>query len=121
MNQEEQQVQQIELSMQEAKARIKDAEALDKLYKNKDFKHLFLDGYFLHEASRAVLLKADPSMQESEKQKDCDNIITGIGMLRQYFAKVFTLGTMAQKSLQEDKEAMQEVLAEESLEGDTLQ
>lgn len=112
MNEQEQQLQHIELSLNEAKARIDDAAALTRLYKNSDFKRLFLDGYFMKEASRTVLLKADPNMQGEEQQKDCENIIMSIGMLRQHFAKVYTFGTMAEKAMEDDKQAREEILQE---------
>lgn len=113
MNEQEQQIQQVELSLEEAKSRIADAAALDRLYKNADFKHVFLDGYFMKEASRTVLLKADPNMQTKVEQRDCENIITGIGMLRQYFAKVFALGTMAEQAMDADQKTHQELLEED--------
>ena len=86
MNAKTQQIEQIELSIENAKKRIDDAAALDRLYKSPDFKQIFLDGYFRDEASRTVLLKADPNMQGKREQKDCNNVILAIGMLRQYFA-----------------------------------
>jgi len=114
MSEREQQIAQINPSIEEAEKRIEDAAALDRLYKNKDFRHVFLDGYFMKEASRTVLLKADPNMQGDEEQRDCNNIIMAIGMLRQHFAKVFGLGSQAEKAVADDKEARQQLMEEAS-------
>lgn len=110
----EQQMAQIEMSIEAAQKRIEDAAALDRLYKNPDFKRIFLDGYFRDEASRTVLLKADPSMQGEQEQKDCNNIIMAIGMLRQHFAKVFAIGEQAEYAIEADRETREEMLAEEA-------
>jgi len=111
-NEHQQQIQQIEMSIEQANKRIEEGHALERLHSNADFKKIILDGYFLNEASRTVLLKADPNMQSKEAQKDCDNIIISIGMLRQYFAKLFTLANMAEQAIEADKEAREEILAE---------
>jgi transketolase N-terminal domain/subunit len=82
------------------------------LYKNEDFKKILVEGYFRVEASRTVLLKADPNMQTQEEQKNCDNVILAIGHLYQYFAKIFALGTMSKNAIDQDRQTREEMLAE---------
>lgn len=113
MNEREAQLQQIEISLEDAQANVALAEKLNRLHKNKDFQELIVEGYFRDEASRAVLLKADPEMCEDREQKQLNDIITSIGGLRQYFHKVFRLGQMSEQSMEADKQTRQELLAED--------
>lgn len=113
INEREAQLQQIEISLEDAQANVALAEKLSRLHKNKDFQELIVEGYFRDEASRAVLLKADPEMCEDREQKQLNDIITSIGGLRQYFHKVFRLGQMSEQSMEADKQTRQELLAED--------
>lgn len=107
-------MEQIELSIAHAEAAIAKRDCVDRLTNNKDFKEVILDGYFKDEASRLVLLKADPSLQGEVEQKSIDNQINAIGYVRQYFNTVLQLGNMASNSIEEDRNTRNE-LAEEEL------
>ena len=113
LNEREAQLQQIEISLEDAQANVALAEKLNRLHKNADFQDLIISGYFKDEASRAVLLKSDPEMCEDREQKQISDIITSIGGLRQYFHKVFRLGQMSEQSMEADKQTRQELLAED--------
>jgi len=115
---EQEQVREIEIDMETAKKTIALEEAMSRLYKDKDFKAVILDGYFKEEASRTVMLKAEPNMQDEIRQKALDNIITGIGSLRQYFRKVYQVAQMSLKSLEDQQQAREEILAEDLQDGD---
>jgi predicted adenine nucleotide alpha hydrolase (AANH) superfamily ATPase len=103
----------VEVSIQQAKETVDKMTSLLKLSKNKDFKKIVEEGYFEKEASRLVLLKADPSLQSDEDQKQIDNSIIAIGYFRQYLGTVIQLGRMAEKSLKEDESVLQELRNEE--------
>jgi len=108
----EQQIEEIEVSIAAAKEHIAKMEALFRLTENKDFKEIIDDGYFVKEASRVVLLKADPEMQDEKYQKQLNDSIIAIGVLRQYFRSVIQLGRMAERSIEDDENTRQELLAE---------
>ena len=122
MNEREAQLHQIEISLEDAQRNIFLAETLDRLHKNNDFQAIIVQGFFKDEASRAVLLRADPEMFEEREQKQIDDIITSIGGLRQYFHKIFRMGQMSQQSMEADKQTRQELLAEDltTVEGSEL-
>lgn len=71
-------VQQIQLQIDTAKAIAKDSEALDRLYKNRDFLHLIEKKLFQQEPVRLAHLLADPAHQTEEARakivKDLDMI-----------------------------------------------
>ncbi|RLD76245.1 MAG: hypothetical protein DRJ15_15700 [Bacteroidetes bacterium] len=112
MNQEEQ-IEAVELSIKQAEMHITTMESLEKLTKNEDFTSIILDGYFKEEASRLVLIKAEPSMQGVEDQAQITKSIDSIGYLRQYFSTIMNLGRMADKAVIDHKETHAELLAGE--------
>lgn len=108
----ESQIEEIEISIEQAKSTISTMESLLKLTKNRDFKKVVLEGYFEKEASRLVLLKADPSLQKDEDQNQIMNQINAIGYVRQYFNTIMQLGRMAERSLEADENTREELLGE---------
>ena len=113
MSQIDNQIEQIEVSINQAKNAIDRMHAFQKLLTNENFKSILEEGYFKEEASRLVLLKSDPQMSSDENQKAVDNAIIGIGQLRQYFQTTMQLGRMAEKALIDDEISHEELLREE--------
>lgn len=108
----EEEFERIELSIEQAKYSIDNMKALNRLTKNDDFKHLFLEGYFKEEASRLVLLKAEPRAEKDEFQKSIMLAIDAIGHMRQYCHTIQQTGRMAEKALQDNENEREEMLAE---------
>jgi len=107
------QLEQVEVSIEQAKEAITNKEALDKLTANPDFKKVVLEGYFEKEASRLVLLKADPSMQDEKEQSQIDKSINAIGYVRLYFHTIMQLGLQMERTIAEDEKTREELLSEE--------
>ena len=93
----------VELSIEEGKQKVNLRDALNSLSSNPAFIDIILKGYFINEASRLVLLRADPSMQTEDVQKSIDNSIIAVGNLRVYFSTIMQLGAMAEKALVDDQ------------------
>lgn len=110
----ESQVAQIELTMDEAKSQIGLAEALDKLHKNRDFKKVFLDGYFKDEAIRLVELKGYPSTQREDMQADIVKQIDAIGCVRGFFSKIYQEAMNAQSAIEAAEQELEEIRSEEA-------
>lgn len=113
----EQEIQQLEISMDEARHAIDMLKTLERLADNKDFQKVITEGFFKEEASRVVLLRGDLNATE-EIERHCDKQINGIGILRGYFQKIRYLGNMAEKSLAEHQETREELLREQLEGGD---
>ena len=109
MNQQEE----IEISIKQAKEVVDLRDALRRLHNNKDFKKVIKEGYFIDDASRLVLLKADPEMESPENQAIIERQIVAIGQLSQYFGKVEALGNMAERGIEDHATALEEIAAEE--------
>ncbi len=108
------QVEEIEVDISTANAAIKLMDSLKSLTKNKDFQDIVDTGYFVTEASRVVLLKADPAMQTPEFQESLDKQLVAIAYLRQYFVVIMQTGRMAERAKEDAENAREEILAEEN-------
>lgn len=111
------QLEQIELTLENANLMIKRKKMLTKLIATKEWKELIDEGYLKDEAVRLVYLKADTSMAEEAQQAHILRAIDSIGVLRGYIYKVFTDGRQAEGAL-EDHENTREALLAEELVGD---
>jgi hypothetical protein len=110
--QNEEDLERIEISLENAKKRVHLRDALIALTGNIAFKEIIQEGYFVNEASRLVLLKADPSMQDDESQTQIDNSILGVSYLRLYLHTIMRMGDTAEKAITDDEETREEILAE---------
>ena len=109
MNQNEQDIENIEISITQAKKILDKMKYLQSLTKHPAFENVILKGYFEEEASRLVLLKADPSMQTAEGQEAITKAIDAIGHFRQYLHTVMQFGRMAEKDLEEQEGTLEEL------------
>lgn len=112
MNHEEQ-LQEIGLSEEQANKQINLAKAFDRLKNNADFKLLIEENYFKEEASRLVVLKADPQMQSQDMQMNILNSIDAIGHFRQYLITINQIGKMAEKAKHDAQVARAEMERDE--------
>lgn len=112
MNEHEQQVEQLEVSLEEAKKTVALQQSLSRLTSNPDFKAVFLDRYFKDEPVRLVMLKADPEMQEDKHQENINKQIDAIGAAWAYLRNINIMGNMAARAIAADEETLAEMVAE---------
>jgi len=108
-----QEIESIELSIEQAQETVRKMEALKRLTQNKDFIELIHEGYFEKEASRLVLLKADDSMADEAHQTAILKSIDSIGFFRIYLSTIMQFGIQAERGLADDKETLEEILTGE--------
>ena len=106
-------IQDIELNIKQAQLLVDTGNALERLRSNRDFKMIISNGYFEEEAVRLVHLKADPSMESTERQLSIIKQMDAIGALNQYFQTVFHRAALAEKAIAADEETRDELLAED--------
>jgi hypothetical protein len=107
-----QQLEQVEITIEQAKEAIELKKALLRLHENKDFKAIIDEGFFKVEAARLCEVRSDPMMCDDESQKVIDNQITAIGGLRQYLLKVFNQGTQMENALEGHERTREDILME---------
>jgi hypothetical protein len=105
-------LEQIELTIEEAQKSIDKMEALERLRKNADFKVLIEGGFLKEEAARLVLMKAEPNLQDEFQQKMLDNMIIAVGYFRQYLNKIYQFGRHAEQAIESHRETRNEIMAE---------
>lgn len=108
------QLEQIEHSIKQAKPVVEFGNCLERLKSNKDFKKVFLEGYFEQEAIRLVHLKADPSQQSAEKQQAIIAQMDAIGAVSAYLNTALHLARMANRQIESDEQAREELISEEA-------
>lgn len=112
MSSNNEQIQEIEDNIKEARKRVDLGSALERLMSNRDFRKVVLEGYFEKEAVRLVHLKADVRMQGADQQKSILAQIDSIGSFRGYLDLVKHFGELAARSIASDEETLAELHAE---------
>ena len=93
--------QSMEQFLAEKKEQVLMAEAVQRLFKNKDFKTIIAEGFLEKEAIRCVAVKAQFSMQDEEHQKLLDKRIIGIGEMAVYLQTISALGNFAKDEIKQ--------------------
>lgn len=109
----EQQIHEIEINIEQAKSFVGMGESLEKLFRNRDFKKIVMDGYFKDEAIRLVHLKGDPSMQKPELQEAILRDIDAISALHSYFQALQQRADHARYAIEEGEKEIEELRSED--------
>ncbi len=108
-------LQQIEITIKQAKKKVAKADALARLRENADFKAVVDEGYFRDESVRLVLLKGHPNVaQRPDMAASVENDIAAIGTFYQYLVSINAEGNQALQGIQNAQEAREEILAEDA-------
>lgn len=105
-------IHQIEKEIQSAKERVQFGEAIERLKSNRDFKKVFLEGYFREEAIRLVGLKADPSQQKEECQQEIIKQIDAIGAVQAFLNAALWMASRGAMDVAEKQEIVNEMIEE---------
>ena len=104
----------IELSIEQARSFVKAADALNRLFANPDFVDIIKVGYFKDEPARLVEMKASPQMAHETHQANIIKSIDGIGALQQYFNTIWAFGTTARETIESGEAMLAELATEET-------
>jgi len=111
------QVEELEISIEQARKSVTLMNHVYSLIDNKDFDEVVNKGYFEREASRLVLLRSDPNMQSAEDQAVLLKNIDAIGYFQMYLRTLLQIGRMARDSIAANEETISEILAEDLADG----
>lgn len=106
-------IEEIEISIEEAKKYIARAEDVRILSEHPSFKRLVMDGYFLHEASRLAHLSSDPAIDEKIRGYVMRDL-AGPGSLKRYFQAIINMGNGAANEIRESEATLDEIRNEEA-------
>jgi len=107
------QIQEIELSIAEARKLVQKRDQLYKLMKIRDFREIIEQGYFIDEAARLVSISADPNLKD--KRDEIILQIQSISNYRQYLQTIITLGNMAENEIRDNEEVIDDLTQEGSV------
>ena len=108
-----QQIQQVELTIEEAKKHINRMNALIKLSNNKEYKEIFLEGFFKDYAIQQVMLKGDPSQQGPDDQAAIIRNIDSIAAVRFHLHAIMAQGRQMEGALVDHEETLGELREED--------
>ena len=114
MNQTEQDIKQVEMSIQEAETNVKNRDHVIALSKNPDFRELIMKGYFEQEAVRLVHMKGAQGMQSPEQQTLVSNAMLAVSNFKQYLDNMVQMGNVSEKALKDHEQTREELLAEDA-------
>lgn len=104
-------MEQVELTIEDAQKLIDRRDSLLKLQNNRDFKKIINEGFLKEEAVRLVHALADPNLAQFREQ--IQGSIEGIGVLLQYFHTITAMGNAAENEMREHQELLNELQNEE--------
>ena len=104
----QQQIHEVEVSIERAKHVIEFGKAVERLYENKDFQRVIEEGYFRDEASRLALMSAVPHL-DPEKCAHTLRDIQAIGALYQYLQNAVRKGIQMQSDVGQHIETLAEL------------
>lgn len=108
----QQDILEIEMNIEQAKKMVSTRDALDRLFKNRDFLEIIKDGYLRDNAIRLVHLKASPATQSPERQADILKEIDAIGGLLNYFRAIDIQANSAEAAIASDEDTLEELRRE---------
>lgn len=111
----EAEVQELEISIDEAKHAVEAAQMAQRLFNNADFRKVIVEGYFRDEAARLAMVHAEPSLRP-DIQAAIMNDMKGPGALKRYLSHMVQRGFAAENEIVKAREAIFELRT-----GDTYQ
>jgi len=112
MSQFEQDIEQVEMGIDEAKRIIAEGKDAMTLADNPLFKKIVLDGYFKNEAARLALLISDPTISEAIRGY-IERDLYGIGGFKRFLSAKVQMGLVAEQEVKDLGETLDEMRAEE--------
>lgn len=112
----DQQFEEIEVNIREARKMVELGNALQRLEKNRDFKRVFIEGYLREEAVRLVHLRGNPNMQTEDMQTAIIQQMDGINGILHYCNKLRHQSYLAEKAIEDGEGLLDELRNEEDAE-----
>ena len=106
-------IKELEANIESAKEFIELGSALERLFSNRDFKRVVLNGYFKDEAVRLVHLKGALESQNSDVQKDIIGKIDAISNFSNYLKSIEKNAELSNKTVVLDEETRNEIISED--------
>jgi len=117
MSQLEKNIEEVELTIAEARKIVEYGTVVRRLIDNPDFKKVVTDDYFVEEAARLALLYSDPSINKDQARM-INNDLLGLGAFKRYIQTKLQMANNMAYEMEQQMETLQE-LHEEDLMGES--
>ena len=110
-------IEELEVQIEEAKKIAAFGEAIERLLENKDFKTVFVEGYFKDEAVRLAHASMDMALSPDQR----DNILTmiqSISVLKQFLNNSTTMAANMRQAMADAEQEIEAIREEQEFEGD---
>lgn len=104
-------IEQIEIGIKEIKELIEKKNAVSRLMANRDFKKVFVEGYFKEEPSRLVGLLAEPSA--AQYREEIIRSMDGVAQAKLFIRTIVQMGNTAERELAEHEQLLESRLNDE--------
>lgn len=104
-------IKEIEVSLEDAQREIELGRAVERLNANRDFKTIFLEGYFKDEAARLAMLYSHPGLR-ADMQEAVQRDLCGPGAVVRYLQTILRAAQTAENVVAQGEEALDELRAE---------
>jgi hypothetical protein len=104
-------IEQIEVDIETAEKAQALRDQCVKLLDNEHFKVIIEEEYFQKEAARLTMAKS--SDLNDQQMRNIENMMYGVGSLRNFLSAIMIRGAQMDQSLKQDEETREEMLAEE--------
>jgi hypothetical protein len=108
---QDQALEEIDITIEQAKAAIADRDALHALLQNENFHRIIEERYFKEESIRLVMLKG--ILSDDKQQTKIDHLMFGISSLDSFFRTIMQEGDQMEQAIRDNQEAKEEILREE--------
>jgi hypothetical protein len=109
-------IEQLEVSAEHARQMVERREMVMKLSKNREFRKIILEGYFVDEAARLVSIAGEQS--HKPHRDEIFDSIKAISHCRQFLSTIVQMGNIAQGELESNEEYLAELRGEHTPESD---
>lgn len=96
----------IQITLEEAKKKVRLVEALERLERNKDFKLIFGEEFFVQETLRQASCLSDPAFQTPHMQASVISDMRASATLQAFFRLLRKNGEAAQQSILDSEEQL---------------
>lgn len=113
MSELQKQIQEVEVSIEEARKTVAFGEAIRRLEANKDFQKVVHEGYYKEEASRLALFSASPAIDDKTRA-DALRSVQAIGEFHGYLRSQLMLAEQMEYAIEQSSETLDELRAEDA-------
>lgn len=100
-------IQNLEISIEEAKSVIKLRDQAERLIKNRDYKAVIEDAYFEDYVKNTALMLSEVKFTNPEMYKDLIEELEAVGRVRGFIRSIFQKASMAEKTINDANEEIE--------------